>query len=172
MHKLIDERYISMDIFLSQIDKIIQEEGWIDEKGNPIDKEFDKAMGWQNNLYRWRKWQDEKSSVKGVTIKNLVKISQRFNKSLDWLAFGKDPCHVVNESQNTNYEVQASVEFDTDMLAQISLDADDYLKKVRLTISHQRKKRWLNMLFEYWLTHRLKPDEEIFKNYLTLTHNL
>jgi hypothetical protein len=59
---------------------------------------------------------------------------------------------------------------DTELVAQIVIDTENYLEDHRLRISHPRKGKLIAMLYEYVATEHQALTPDIIKAYLRLTH--
>jgi len=149
-----------MNIFLGQVHKIMK------EFGIKTPAEFDREAGLKNKVARWF---NEKYCPHSVDTDTLLSICKAFGKSLDWLVFGKEPMIAAAEFIPEKYTPEFPKEIDAEILSKIDLNAETYIREARLKISPQRKKKWLELLFEYWFTERLEPDKSIFKKYLDLT---
>lgn len=147
-----------MITFLQQIDKIKEEFNLKD------DIDFDSEIGTRNKLTRWRTGRD-----KAVSLKILLKIREKFGKSLDWLLFGDAWEMKTAERPAEPYLAPTYSEGDLQALAQITLDTEDFLKKSRLQISPERKYYFLQLNYEYWFTNRDRPDEIILKRNFDLS---
>lgn len=136
----------------------------MNQKGLKTAKEFEEAIGMRNALYRWKKKLDK------PTPDSLLKIAQYFDISVEWLMTGEEPLPILSEMK-TAYKPQTPAAIDTERIAQIVQEVEDYLANVRLKISSVRKGKLIAMLYEYWVTEGIKPDDQIIKAYLRLTHN-
>jgi len=150
-----------MDIFLAQIDKIMDEFGFIDAKGKRDDNRFDEEMGWQNNLYRWRR-----PSAKSVSLITILKISRKFNKSLDWLVWGKEPTNIAAELAAEPYAARPLAPLEADLLHRISGLVEVVLSKQPKPLLPEQKTRLITRIYNDCAEDHSQPDEVMVTRYL------
>jgi plasmid maintenance system antidote protein VapI len=106
------------------------------------------------------------------TFENLKSICKNAGVSADWLIFGDAWELKTSERKAEDYLAPTYSEGDLQALAQITLEADNFLKNSRLQISPERKYYWLQLNYEYWFTNREKPNETVLKENLNLSLGL
>ena len=154
--KPMDQRKFSPEDFYARIKILMAHEGL------ERDSEFEEKIGMRGALYRWKKGKDEPQPA------SLLKIKEVFQTSIDWLLTGK-----ANDDEKVadflpHYKSQTPVPVDTEKICQIVKIMEDYLQKVGLKISSDRKGKLLSLGYEYWITEP-PPDETVIKKLLPLT---
>ena len=134
----------SMKTFLEQIDKIKE------EFGLKKDRDFDRAMGLTNKLYRWRTDRD-----KAVNLETLLLIRKKFHKSIDWLLFGEEPS-----------EVRPMPPMKADLLNQTLTLVEEVLKEQKKSLRLEQKTKLITRVYNDCAEDRIKPDSIMVKRYL------
>lgn len=144
-----------MKIFLGQIDKIKAEFGF------KKDRDFDRALGLKNKLYRWRK-----GDVKGVTLETLLLIREKFKKTLDWLLFGEEPILALAEFTPESYDARPLAPIEADLLNEAMAMVEEVLKEEKQKLQPEQKARLLTRIYNDCAEDRIKPDSIMVKRYL------
>jgi hypothetical protein len=150
----------SMETFLGQLDKIMEENRLVPGKD---DREFDRLLGFDNQMYRWRS-----GVTKTIVMDTAVKIARQFHKSLDWLIFGHGPL-VLQEFQEGAYESRQPLPVDTENIARVSSVVQTYLSGHRLRIGPKRFGKIIALGYEQCVTDNFKPEELDVKALMVLT---
>jgi len=145
-----------IDIFLKQVDKIMQE---YDLK-TPTD--FDRMAGLKNMANRWGK------ITKSVDTDTLLTIAKRFNKSLDWLVFGKEADIVLQEHYGEIYDARLPAPVETVRLAEVLSQIKSVLTMEKKRLTDIQEARLAALIYEHCSSEKIKPDALLVKRYLLL----
>lgn len=153
-------KLFSIEIFVQQISKIMEDIGLRPEKD---DRKFDRMMGFKNQLYRWRTQRTKK-----VTLENAMLIANKFDKSLDWLIFGKEPLQSY-EHRPILYDARQPAPADSDLIAKVSAAVQQHLNAVGLKIGPNRLGKTISLGYEQCVSDKIRPQELNVKALLVLT---
>jgi hypothetical protein len=151
----------NMDAFIKRLDLIMEEIGL---KPGKDDREFDRALGVDNQLYRWRR-----KIPKTVSEESIVRIMQRFGKSRRWLMVGQER-YSVQEIDEEEYEPRRpSVPAAT---PEIVARAMAYVKENRRKLTNREFGELVRLLLKYYLKEMDLPDDQVIKHYIVLARDI
>ncbi len=152
-----------MDIFIRQLTKIMDERGF----KNPA--QFSEDLGM--NVTRWfpSPKKGVKTKVKSVEWDSIMFIADKYNKSLDWLVYAKEPILGSAEMPGERYESQQAAPVDLILISQVAAVVQKYLDRLRLKIGPNRLGQIISMGYEQCITDQIIPASIDVKQHLDLT---
>lgn len=148
-------KFFPMKKFLEQVDEIKK------EFHLKNDRDFDRALGLTNKLYRWRKGLD-----KSVSMETLLLIREKFNKPLDWLLFGEEQPLQVSESRPKPIEVRPLSNIDFELANRIRCRIEDELARARKKLPEDLKLKLLIKIYNDCMEKHLSMEEIDINDYL------
>lgn len=145
-----------MHRFLQQIDQIKA------EFGLTKDRDFDRALGLKNKLYRWRT-----GEVHGVTLETLLLIREKFRKPLDWLLFGEETPRFLAETQ-ASYEARSPAPIEASLLNEAWALVEKVLADEKKQLSSEQQLRLITRIYNDCAEDRSRPDQVMVRRYLWL----
>jgi hypothetical protein len=140
----------------------------MEERGfeNPAQLSEDLGM----NVIRWFPSEKKvKTKVKSVELDSILFIAEKYNKSLDWLVYGKKSIVSLAEMPTEIYESQQPAPGDLVLISRVTAAVHEYLSRLRLKIGPNRFGQVIAMGYEQCITDQIPPDNINIKQLLKLT---
>lgn len=144
-----------INIFVEQVAQIRRELGL-------SRKEFETRLGIKNSG-RWGK------TVKSVEMDTVQFICETFNKSLDWLVFGKEPGLVAGEAAPQLYDARPLKDLNETLLTLVIATVEEYQKQEKTKILPVQKSRLITLLYEHCHKNKERPTTFLVERYLPLS---
>jgi len=103
------------------------------------------------------------------TIDNLIKISENAGISTDYLIFGGEYQLHIGEHRDISYDARQPAPIDTELIAAVATQVQQYLDKHRLKIGPKRFGKLISLSYEQCVTDKIKPESLEIKSLLLLT---
>ena len=148
-----------MEIFLGQVKKIMA------ERGLKSGAAFDREAGLVNKAARWFNpdWRGQ-----SVDTDTLLTIAKSFQKSLDWLVFGKEADIVLQEHYGEIYDARLPAPVETVRLAEVLSQIKSVLTMEKKRLTDIQEARLAALIYEHCSSEKIKPDALLVKRYLLL----
>jgi hypothetical protein len=140
-----------METFLRQISRLMADH-------NLKSKEFEENIGMK--IGRWGK------NAKSVDLDTVMYIAQQFNKSMDWLIYGKE-IFTVQEHQES-YEARLPALMDFELIAEVCAAVDDVLLDKKIKMAFLKKGRLISLVYGECKREMKKPTTHMVERYLLL----
>lgn len=123
----------------------------MEEQGIQEQQEFNQIVGVKRAITRW------KNGETVPKLHSLLKIKERFRKSLDWLIHGEETIIGLAEYSDS-YDSRAPAPTDLDLMAEVAQTIITYLDQHRLKINPRRLGKLIALGYEQCIVDKIKPQ--------------
>jgi transcriptional regulator with XRE-family HTH domain len=155
MRKIRPKKYYSKEIFSAELAKILEKRGISQD-------EFNKEIGVQQAVTRWKTGDTTPSADSLLAIKNV------FDISIDQLLTGEEPQPALAEFVSEHYEARSLEALETTLLFEVLEKVEEVVIKHRQKLSVRQTARLAALAYEHCRREREKPNELLIEKYLLL----
>lgn len=139
--------------FILRMVALMKEEGIKDQN------EFNEKIGIQRALTRW------KTRETTPSLKSFLAIKKAFNRSLDWIIFGKE---TVQPLQEINPVARSLTREEVQLLNEVMIMVEEVLEEEKKQLRVEQKSRILTRIYNDCAEDQIKPDRVMVKRYLSI----
>jgi transcriptional regulator with XRE-family HTH domain len=161
MRKIKPKKYYSTQIFSDQVAKLLAKHGLSQD-------EFNKRIGVNQAVTRWKKGETTPSAD------SLLAIKKMFAVSIDWLLTGEgreepQAPPTLQEHQPETYAARPPAPVDTALLSQVLGTVSQALTEQKVNLTAAQQSRLSGLVYEHCARERERPTTVLVKRYLLLT---